>query len=279
MASEVVLPDNETVFRLATGGQAGMLRGGIMIRTVEARSEQETCTGEYALVYLAAGEGVYSDAAGEISLRAGHLMQRFPNHPHRLTVPGGQTFCQCYLAVPRPVYDALRVTNAFRRRRSPVLWLGLQQSIVDRYHLLIAEIRQQAEMDLYLLLPRLSQFIVDLLSLPQEEAAMEPVKLVTRACDLLRQDLSHRINLPAVAAELGVSYSQFRKLFREGTGLPPGEYRIRRRVERSQELLCTGASPKSVALQLGYPDVYVFSKQFKQVTGMPPGAFQQSMRV
>ena len=278
-ASEICLPASESVVRLGDGVGHGRLRCGIMHTTAQDRRTHDVCTPEYALVYIAHGEGSYTDADGETRLCPGHLVQRLPERPHRMTVVGGRAFCQCYLAVPRPLYDALVVTNAFPRRPAPVLWLGLQQGIIDRYQAVIDDIRQRSARELYVLLPRLSQFIIDLLALAGGDASPAPDELVTRACEVLGRDLARRLPLPALAADLGVSYSRFRKLFRAATGVAPGAYRIRRRIERSQELLCAGVAPKAVAEELGYPDVYAFSKQFRRVTGQPPAAFQQAMRV
>jgi AraC-like DNA-binding protein len=73
-----------------------------------------------------------------------------------------------------------------------------------------------------------------------------------------------------------MSYSLFRKRFLERAGTSPGDYRIRRRIERAMALLTKEKLlVKEVAAQLGYPDEYAFSAQFKKVAGVSPTIFRE----
>ena len=78
------------------------------------------------------------------------------------------------------------------------------------------------------------------------------------------------------AAELGLSYARFRRLFTRAYKVPPAEYRIRRRIEKIQSLLTGSDLPlKEIADRFGYADVYTFARQFKQCTGITPGQFRK----
>ncbi len=79
---------------------------------------------------------------------------------------------------------------------------------------------------------------------------------------------------------MGIGYSKFRRDFRSQSGTAPGEYRLEKRMERAQRMLAEeSARIKNVALELGYPDVYAFSKQFKSHVGLTPGQFMKSRRL
>jgi AraC-like DNA-binding protein len=80
-----------------------------------------------------------------------------------------------------------------------------------------------------------------------------------------------------VADELGMAEVTFRRKFRAATGVAPHEYLIRSRVAEARRLLGETDRPiKSIARQLGYGDVYFFSRQFKQLAGVPPALFRRS---
>jgi AraC family transcriptional regulator len=89
--------------------------------------------------------------------------------------------------------------------------------------------------------------------------------------------LGGEIDYTALAEELGTSPATFRRRFREATGTSPHEYRLHCRGAEARRLLGESDLPiKQVAMQLGYRDVYFFSRQFRQFTGVPPAAYRRS---
>ncbi|MCC6579081.1 MAG: helix-turn-helix transcriptional regulator [Phycisphaeraceae bacterium] len=83
----------------------------------------------------------------------------------------------------------------------------------------------------------------------------------------------------SLARKLGMSLSTFRRRFRQATGTSPHEWLVRRRIYRAQSLLVDTDWPiKRIADELGYCDVYYFSRQFHEIAGLPPAAFRQSAR-
>jgi YesN/AraC family two-component response regulator len=62
------------------------------------------------------------------------------------------------------------------------------------------------------------------------------------------------------------------KIFKEETGESPINYLIKIRLEKAKDILRSddGGSIKSIANQVGYDDVYHFSKLFKKYYGISP---------
>ena len=86
-----------------------------------------------------------------------------------------------------------------------------------------------------------------------------------------------RIDYGRVAADLGMAEVTFRRRFRAATGTPPHEYVLQSRVAEARRLLGETDLPiKSIARQLGYNDVYFFSRQFRKFAGVPPALFRRS---
>lgn len=96
----------------------------------------------------------------------------------------------------------------------------------------------------------------------------------------LHAEPAHAFDFPAEAGALSLSYSHFRRLFREATGAAPQEYLIRCRIKAAADLLLgSAAAVKQVASRVGYPDVAYFGRLFKKRTGLSPQAYRQEHRL
>jgi len=91
-----------------------------------------------------------------------------------------------------------------------------------------------------------------------------------KAAGILSANLGEKLILHDVASSLKIPYLIFGVKYYK---LPPGECRIKKRIEKGQELLQEGVNVKETSAQLGYSDAYSFSRQFKQVTGISPGKY------
>ncbi len=81
------------------------------------------------------------------------------------------------------------------------------------------------------------------------------------------------------AAALGLSYSHFRKLFRDQTGNAPQDYLILCRLRTfANDLLYTDRAIKRLALELGYRDPAYLSRLFRNRYGMSPAAYRAANR-
>ena len=88
------------------------------------------------------------------------------------------------------------------------------------------------------------------------------------------------IDYDAVAAELGMAQSTLRRRFRAAVGVPPHEFVLQARVGEARRLLGETDLPiKLIAQQLGYRDVYFFSRQFRRLAGVPPALYRRSRQV
>lgn len=85
------------------------------------------------------------------------------------------------------------------------------------------------------------------------------------------------IDFPELTRMFGYSYSSFRKLFKEKTGMSPHMYLIDLRMNRAVDLLRSGRYTVSeVAFTVGYDDSSYFSRLFRKYKGCPPSAFVSS---
>jgi AraC-like DNA-binding protein len=79
-----------------------------------------------------------------------------------------------------------------------------------------------------------------------------------------------------LAAAVGLSEDYFVRRFRQTFGVAPRSWVVRRRIQVAMLMLDESSRPVGmVARDLGYPDVFLFSRQFKAVTGMSPRAWRE----
>jgi len=87
--------------------------------------------------------------------------------------------------------------------------------------------------------------------------------------------------LEQMAAVAHLSPYHFARQFKAATGLPPHQYVILRRVERSKRLLQSTDehSLAEIAAEAGFSDQSQFSRHFKRLVGVTPGQFRMSARI
>lgn len=95
---------------------------------------------------------------------------------------------------------------------------------------------------------------------------------VKRIINYLNENYEHKISLDQIAHNMYLSPVYISKIFKEETGESPINYLIKIRLERAREILedTESSSVKSIANQVGYEDVYHFSKLFKKYYGVSP---------
>jgi len=95
---------------------------------------------------------------------------------------------------------------------------------------------------------------------------------VNRIISYLNENYEHKISLEQIAHNMYLSPVYISKIFKEETGESPINYLIKIRLEKAKDILLNsdGGSIKNIANQVGYDDVYHFSKLFKKYYGISP---------
>lgn len=132
----------------------------------------------------------------------------------------------------------------------------------------------------------------DVLGLRQSRLALEQLLTLVWECWLMPPPLPSDAAVQAVirqverrpgqlwevgemARQAHLSRAQFTRRFRALTGLAPMSFVIRARLNLARQLaLETTMSLTAIATELGYEDLYFFSRQFKQRFGHPPSALR-----
>lgn len=95
----------------------------------------------------------------------------------------------------------------------------------------------------------------------------------------IRMEPGQGWRVAACAAEVGLSRSQYTRLFRRLTGHVPMRFLVKCRMQRAGRMLLeTSRSISEVAEALGYRDVFYFSKHFRAEMGKPPTRYRREGR-
>lgn len=108
-----------------------------------------------------------------------------------------------------------------------------------------------------------------------------PVSRVAQALLSAQEEIARSLpggcSFKEIAQRLNMSYSHFRREFKNKTGVSPGEYLHRVRLQRTCELLeSTDLMLKEIAEKLGYYSAFHLSADFKSRMGKSPSAWKKT---
>lgn len=223
----------------------------------------------YVMVLVTRGHGIYLDESTQKRhpITTGDIMQRFPGRAHSQFFASTDNR-QFFLKVPATLYYLLHGRGLL----NPACVLSMRTNALVLFERCYAACQALDDADACLW--RIKDLILALHRRARPASAQDEVML--QAQQLLQSQGNDRLALPALAARLSMSYAHFRRRFRQQTGLAPGAWLIRQRLERACQFLQTdGVSISDISAMLRYPDVASFSKQFKKAHGVPPTVYRE----
>lgn len=233
---------------------------------------------EYQLLYITEGEGVFNSAhAKDIPLKAGDLFLLFPGEWHTYYPTGKHGWKSYWIGFKGKNVDD-RVKAGFLSVDKPIYHVGFSADIIRLYEEAYKRAQEEA--------PYLQQILAGIVNhlvglMYALERSMELSKDHTRVDMInlarlrIRESLEVDLTIQQIAEDLGVSYSNFRKLFKEFTGISPALYQQDLRLQRAKELLATTTlSIKEIAYRLRFESPDYFSSKFKIKTGKKPSEFR-----
>ena len=236
--------------------------------------EEGRALNEYQLLYITEGKGVFTSThQQETELNEGDMFLLFPGEWHTYH-PDPETGWKSYWIGFKGKNIDERVGLRFLLREKPIYHIGFSSVIVQLYESAYATATAEEAYSQQLLAGIVNHLIGMMYSLERNIELNKNhahVDMVNRARLRIREALESSLTIQQVAEELGVSYSNFRKLFKEYTGLSPAAYQQDLKLQRAKELLkTTNLSIKEIAYRLNFDSPDYFSAKFKIKTGRKP---------
>ncbi len=234
---------------------------------------------EYQLLYQPEGEGVFRSAsAGELHIKAGDMFLLFPGEWHSYHPLRNVGWKSHWIGFRGTNMDR-RVKAGFLSPERPVCHVGYSGEILRLYDEAMRVAQVEAPYVQQTLAGVVNHLVGLMYSLERSNQLCrnhEHVDMINRARLLIRNNLEADLSIQDIACDMGVSYSNFRKLFKEFAGVSPALYQQELRIQRAKELLATtDMSVKQIAYRLRFDSPDYFSSKFKIKTGMKPSEFRE----
>jgi len=239
---------------------------------------------EYQMLYIIEGEGVFhSRTVKEAPLREGDMFLLFPGEWHSYHPLSDKGWKKYWIGFRGHNMDD-RVRAGFLSPQKPIYHLGYSSQMEQLYKNAYAAAIKEDPYTQQLLAGIVNHIVGMMYSLERNielrNRNQGHVDMISRALLRIRESLESSLTIQQVADEMGVSYSNFRKLFKEYTGLSPATYQQDLRLQRAKELLSTtDISIKEIAYKLNFESPDYFSAKFKIKTGRTPSEMRQSQNI
>lgn len=236
---------------------------------------------EFQLVYIAKGKGVFeSRHCKGTTIGEGSVFILFPGEWHRFKPDRSTGWDEYWVGFDGDIAEDL-LKNKFFPINEPIKHVGLQESIL---HLFI-QIIEVARREKAGYQPLVSGAVLHLLGtiyslIRQQESPADDLTgtIIDKARALLRSGDYSKLSIEQVADELAVSYSWFRKTFKEYTGMAPGQYLQQLRIEQAKIMLNDPVKPlKQIAAELNFESAFYFSTLFKKKIGVSPEQYRKQI--
>ncbi len=234
--------------------------------------------GEYQLVYIARGKGRFASRTlgRSVEVSEGSMMLLFPGEWHSYRPDGATGWKEYWIGFNGSLAGGM-LEGGFFPRSKPVLDAGLHGDIIDLYD----EAIRTAEEGKSAFQQALGAAAIHILSLAffydknrsfQSSGMMDKID---EAKAIIAAEYSH-IQPEQVAERLYMSYSAFRKAFRQYTGFPPAKYILEVKFSKVKEALTNTARPvKEIAYSMGFQNYDYFLTAFKRLAGMTPSEYRE----
>lgn len=214
------------------------------------------------------------------SLRIGQSSQPFSNGHLSITPP--DTDLEWFFPDHAPHYYAhIRVPSGTNTRRLPVLletdrWL---EDAIEGFEYVGSLHRLEPSAASARLWAILWRAVTETaFPMPLDASATDVPATVQIAVSVIQQTLSEKIRVSHLAQRVGVSHNHLIALFRQTYGTTVTRYIRDRRCERARFLLeHTSLSIKSIAREVGIPDLHHFNKVIRSSFGVSPRALRDRL--
>lgn len=227
----------------------------------------------YQLLYITSGRGLFYGCSRErIEIGPGDMILLRPNRWHSYRPDRETGWHEYWIGFRGPNVDA-RFRNDFFDDNLEVFRVGVREEIVDLYDK-AREVAENEHSSYQQYLAGIANLLLGMAMYyhaNHQFVSQEVVGQIDRARCIMRDEFSTGISPEEVARRVNMSYSWFRKMFRDYTNLSPARYMQQLRLQEACRLLSgTSLSIKEIAFRINCGDASYFSNLFRRHLRMTP---------
>nr|WP_320057392.1 AraC family transcriptional regulator [uncultured Bacteroides sp.] len=228
---------------------------------------------EYQIVYITKGRGLFaSDSTPERQVCKGRLMILFPGQWHTYHPLQQTGWNEYYIGFEGGIIDNL-IKNSFITKENQLLEVGLNEELVS----LFSRALEIAEADKISTQQYLSGIVLHMVGIILSASKNKIFEMgdvdqkIEQAKIIMNENVLKNVDPEELAMKLNISYSWFRKVFKDYTGYAPAKYFQELKLRKAKQLLVgTSQSVKEISFLLDYKSTEHFFSLFKKRTGFTP---------
>lgn len=228
---------------------------------------------EYQIVYITKGRGLFtSDSTPQKQICKGRLVILFPDQWHTY-----QPLCQTgwneyYIGFEGPIVDNL-IRSSFLNKENQILEVGLNEELVSLFSRAI-EIAANDKIGAQQYLSGIVLHMIGMILSISKNKIFEIGDVgqkIEQAKIIMNENVLKDVDAEELAMKLNISYSWFRKVFKDYTGYAPAKYFQELKLRKAKQLLVeTSHSVKEISFMLNYNSTEHFFSLFKKRIGLTP---------
>lgn len=228
---------------------------------------------EVQILYISKGSGWFISAhQPRTKLQAGDAVVLYPDEWHSYAPDPAVGWSEAWIGFSG-IFSSKLIDKFFPDRSHPIHHIGVSGSLLDIYEKAYDVAEKQLPAYQQQLMGYVGLIITTVYARSQQlpflgNPDMNNINLAIR---YMRQHINANIRMEDVAAQVGLGYSKFRKVFKDYTGFAPAQYFLRLKMERAKDyLLSTDFSCKEITYRLGFDSASHFNKMFRLHIGQTP---------
>ena len=233
---------------------------------------------EYQLIYITRGSGYFESAScSKTKIEAGMMFLLFPGEWHSFT-PDPETGWDDHWVGFNGSFMDDKIRNGFFTFRNCVFKVGVDERIINIYHEIL-DIISDEKKGFQQVVASLTISLIGRLhyeNLNHTYGDTYILRIINQAKVIMKEDIVDNKSLEHIAKTLNISYSLFRREFKNKCGISPGQYRQELKLAKAKELLySTNLSIADISMKLHFECIGQFSTFFKKKTGVSPLEFRK----
>jgi AraC-like DNA-binding protein len=235
---------------------------------------------EHQIVYVSEGRGTLETEDSTLCVEAGDALLLLPDVWHRYKPDETTGWHEQWVGFAGDNVQQL-FKEGFFSLKEPVIPVRDEQIMLESFQHII-QCAKEATPGLQQVMAARTGVLLSLISSSNQPLPMKSHSesgMVEQARSLMCSPDTRELALEDIAERLNVSYSTFRRAFREHAGVSPHRYRLHVKVSVARELLRnTDRLVKEIGCHCGFDDEQYFCRIFKRLTGNTPSEFRQRAR-
>ena len=233
---------------------------------------------EYQLLYIAEGSGTFESKSVKLQqVKQGNMFLLFPGEWHSYSPDKQNGWSEYWIGFQGKNIDK-RILNGFFNTHKPVFNVGVNNEIIELYKQAI-NIAVDQKAGFQQMLAGIVNHLLGLAYSLDKNLQFEDLQVsnkINKAKIIIGDNLLIGIKAEIVAENVNMSYSWFRRIFKEYTGFAPAQYIQELKIQKGKELLTnTSLSAKEIAFKLKFENPEYFFTAFKRKIRMTPIQYRE----